>query len=584
MGNFFNSKRFLVLLAILWVVSLAALLLLWLPGNRLSVRFKHQYPIAVQDVQPSGHGPYGYGVPMGTERLSQNEHFESPAQLFEDGQPLGPGNALHADIGTRGGGRFSFWRDGYLYFSASDNSDPRTNGRQYTLVLPNYTLIDWSLALLLTITLIFGFRCFSNVDMGKNQKIHALSLIILVVFALAVGFHYYYGVYQNRPYPYTTFLFLPHAQFNDYYAVVRDSHTLNPYLEYKSAQYPFLVILGYLFSLLPGKSYVFYLGFVSSLFLLFSILNLRGERWYTNATPIFIIAFLTYPFLVSADSGNFESLLCIFLLAFSSFYVRKQYLASTIFLSLAISMKMYPAILLILFIPERKYREIAVCLVTTVAITFASLMCFRGGLLPNLNFLLQGSNISSNSYFTQFISIDSNMVQRGVSLLTFFKIFYFETGLLPAFIRSNFSSIYMILAAIMGILVVLYVVFVENEIWKRVTLLIFSMLLLPTISADYKLLHVFILLYLFLNTKNPQKFDVLYLLLFGLLLIPKDFYYFTAVISEAAGNYDISISVAINILTMIVISALIMTSGTRNWIANVRKANRPVGSTSPRHP
>jgi hypothetical protein len=72
--------------------------------------------------------------------------------------------------------------------------------------------------------------------------------------------------------------------------------------------------------------------------------------------------------------------------------------------------------------------------------------------------------------------------------------------------------------------------------------------------------------------------------MFGLLLIPKDFYYLTAVISDAAGYFDISISVVINILTMIVISALIMTSGTKNWIANLRKAIRPVGSTSPRNP
>jgi hypothetical protein len=420
--------------------------------------------------------------------------------------------------------------------------------------------------------------------MDRNTKIYTLSFIVVTGFALAVVFHYYYGVYQNRPYPYNTFLFMPKYHFSDYYDVIWDSHTLNPYLEYKSAQYPFLVSLGYLLSLFFGGSYIFYLGFVSYLFLLLGILNLHGERWYTNATPIFIISFLTYPFLFCIDRGNFESLLCIFLLAFSFFYVRKQYLASTIFLSLAISMKIYPAILLILFIPERKYREIAVCLVTTVAITLASLMSFKGGLLPNLNFLLQGSNIGSNWIFGQFTSIDSNMVQRGVSLLTFLKILYFETGLLPVFINSSFSTIYLILAALMGILVVLYVIFVEKEIWKKVALLIFSMLLLPPISADYKLLHVFIPLYLFLNTKNLSKFDVLYLLMFGLLLIPKDFYYLTAVISDAQGSHDISISVVINILVMIGISALIIASGTKNWIANLRKAVRSVESTSPRNP
>ena len=57
----------------------------------------------------------------------------SSAVVLEDGRPLpGPANALHDDIRHVGGGRFSFWYD-YVYFSASDNSDPRTNGRRYEI-------------------------------------------------------------------------------------------------------------------------------------------------------------------------------------------------------------------------------------------------------------------------------------------------------------------------------------------------------------------------------------------------------------------------------------------------------------------
>ena len=390
-----------------------------------------------------------------------------------------------------------------------------------------------------------------NNPLDKNTKIYTLSFIVVSGFALAVGFHYIYGMYENRPYPYNTFLFLPAFHFSDFYDVIRDGHSLNPYLEYQSAQYPFLIILGYLFSIFRNGSWIVYLGVVSSFYLLFNILNLRGKPWYTNATHIFIITFLSYPFLFTVDRGNFEFLLCILLLAFIFYYIRKQYLISVIFLSFAISMKIYPAILLVLYIPERKYREIAVGLMGTAAITIISLMFFKGGLLPNLNFLLQGSNIGSNWRFIEFTSINSDLVQRGVSLLTFFKIYYFEIGYLPSIIKNHFSTIYLILVSLIGILVVLDVIFVEKEAWKRVTLIIFSMLLLPPISADYKLLHVFIPLFMFLNNKNPSKLDPLYLLLFGLLLIPKDFYYFAAVISDGQGSpHDISISVVINILSM----------------------------------
>ncbi len=57
---------------------------------------------------------------------------EGAFELLEDGKPLGLGDCLHADIRRHGGGRFSVWGE-QLYLSTSDNSDPRHNGRVYTL-------------------------------------------------------------------------------------------------------------------------------------------------------------------------------------------------------------------------------------------------------------------------------------------------------------------------------------------------------------------------------------------------------------------------------------------------------------------
>ena len=56
----------------------------------------------------------------------------SKYRLFEDDYPLGPSEALHDDIRQQGGGRYSLWGRA-VYFSASDNSDARYNGRTYVL-------------------------------------------------------------------------------------------------------------------------------------------------------------------------------------------------------------------------------------------------------------------------------------------------------------------------------------------------------------------------------------------------------------------------------------------------------------------
>jgi hypothetical protein len=66
---------------------------------------------------------------------SMEEPIRSLLDVLEDGRSLGPPHSAHADIAARGHGRHSHWH-GQLYFSASDNSDPRRNGRTYHAYIP----------------------------------------------------------------------------------------------------------------------------------------------------------------------------------------------------------------------------------------------------------------------------------------------------------------------------------------------------------------------------------------------------------------------------------------------------------------
>jgi pectate lyase len=56
----------------------------------------------------------------------------SRLRLFEDGKPLGPAHAPLAHVNQLGAGRYVHWgRE--IWFSASDGTDPRVNGRRYYL-------------------------------------------------------------------------------------------------------------------------------------------------------------------------------------------------------------------------------------------------------------------------------------------------------------------------------------------------------------------------------------------------------------------------------------------------------------------
>lgn len=57
----------------------------------------------------------------------------SLVRLLEDGRLLGPHGAGHDVIRKQGAGAYSHWGD-QLWFSTSDNSDPTTNGRTYTVL------------------------------------------------------------------------------------------------------------------------------------------------------------------------------------------------------------------------------------------------------------------------------------------------------------------------------------------------------------------------------------------------------------------------------------------------------------------
>ncbi len=92
--------------------------------------------VASIDAAKVGHAAgnaYSYALPE-TDLLSDNADapFRSNLILLEDGKPLKHPHSIHDDVRNNGRGRYSHWEN-IILFSTSDNTDPRTNGRQYSL-------------------------------------------------------------------------------------------------------------------------------------------------------------------------------------------------------------------------------------------------------------------------------------------------------------------------------------------------------------------------------------------------------------------------------------------------------------------
>jgi FkbM family methyltransferase len=74
-----------------------------------------------------------YRLPATFPSGDSNATGEASTLVLENQRALGPGHAAHDDIRVKGGGLYSHWGSS-LYLSTTDDSDPNTNGRVYTVV------------------------------------------------------------------------------------------------------------------------------------------------------------------------------------------------------------------------------------------------------------------------------------------------------------------------------------------------------------------------------------------------------------------------------------------------------------------
>ncbi len=79
---------------------------------------------------------------LGTTWMNQSELGASPAVVLENGSPLSLPDVERQKIRDKGYGRYLVW-NGTLYFSSSDNTDPRTNGRDYEIEWPRPIPLVW---------------------------------------------------------------------------------------------------------------------------------------------------------------------------------------------------------------------------------------------------------------------------------------------------------------------------------------------------------------------------------------------------------------------------------------------------------
>jgi len=394
-----------------------------------------------------------------------------------------------------------------------------------------------------------------------EAKVQLLGFIVLIGFSFAVFYHFFRGYYLGHPYPFNSFLFFNNLQFTDYLSVRAEQSQREPYLRVGSYP-PLAYFISYPLTHLGDTTLEALLlasFFLASVFwILFSIFRSK-LNFLTSATPAFILTFLSYPCLFLIDRGNLD--LLVYPASFFGLYHLKKSNStrSLIGLGLAAAMKITPATYFLIFLRDKKFKLLIGTGLGILIVTFLSASFFKGGAL----FTLEAMRKNIVEQYAPVPLTDSSAYgshsPKGLIRVLWYNFFepVAQDGPQP------WHFWFRIFSAIIFLTTVLLVYLrPQMEFWKQILLLTLLPLIAPLFSPDYKLVALLIPIAFFLVADAHEKQSLFYLVAFGLLLIPKNYYRVDFVPVRPFAN-GVSLDVIVTPIVLIALWMNVVISETR---------------------
>ena len=391
----------------------------------------------------------------------------------------------------------------------------------------------------------------------KRRRVRLLVTLVLIGMVTSIAFHYLGAYWLGWGVPRSTFLFKPSDHLNDWdntylyaQAALRGSPAALVY-------FPFAGLVTAAATVLPMRVGLA-LMVVASLTVL--VLMLRGwvvdleEHALVRLQYVFILVALSYPVLFALDRANQELLVFVFLAGFLYFlYVRKPAWLAALFLAAAIAYKLYPATFLLLLLAERRLKLFALTILLAIGLTAAGagFLTFTGGY--GLATLWQMNSRDKAAFQTYMVTFGGGL-QHSHTLWGLARVprLLLDGPLAKVFTSPSHAqtTLYTLAAAMIFLLIAVHVVFREKERWKQVLLVTVAAILLPFVSGDYTLIHLYFPLLFFVNSPRESRWNLTYVVLFAVLLVPVDYHYLSVAMD------GVSISVIVYPLALIALTLL----------------------------
>jgi hypothetical protein len=213
----------------------------------------------------------------------------------------------------------------------------------------------------------------------------------------------------------------------------------------------------------------------------------RGLALSSTVILILVTVLSSYPFIFLFDRANIELVNWIFVsLAIAAVWHERWNLAGAL-LGVAISLKLFPFILLGLFVSRRKFLAGAVSLGTAAVLTLGSLALLGPSVSLAWHQIASGLKFFQKSYVFRFTATE---VPFDHSLFAIVKHVYAHHFIFGAAPLATAARVYTITAALLA--TGLYLIRIRKlPRINQIVILTSLSILLPPVSADYTLVHLY---------------------------------------------------------------------------------------------
>lgn len=277
--------------------------------------------------------------------------------------------------------------------------------------------------------------------------------------------------------------------------------------------------------------------FIFKALIYIALINLNKDNLNNLNNNFYVLVPISFGFIYAVDRGNIDMLIFPLVLIFLHNFFKRRFLTSSIFLALAISVKIFPILLLFMFFQKKLYKYIFVTIswcagifllsifllnikLQSVFQIFSSIVNFSSGSLFTNPIAYSGLNTSFTGFTKQYLSfINLGFIYGNLSEAGQYDL-YSSFGIWSAFYIIPFLNL--VLALYLVIKLIQYIISSKKITFEVVIIINLIFLIYFPLNFIYRISVVLALL-LYYHAKSDNK-DLSFPIL--ILLIPTDLFYF----------------------------------------------------------